>query len=147
MMTLETTIRDRLKVAMRERREVEKSILRLALSELQAQETRAGSLSEDEAHKLLRKIIAGNNETIAAKPEADHSRLDQENAILESLLPQLWDLEQTQAALAADDAALAAVKAAPNDGAATGAAMKALKATQAPVDGKTVSQAVKALRE
>ncbi len=145
-MTLEATIRERLTDAMRQHREVEKSILRLALSELQAQKARAGKLSEDEAQKLLRKIIAGNNETIAAKPDADHARLDQENAILESLLPQLWDLDETKAALQADDDALAAVQAAPNDGAATGAAMKAFKSRQAPVDGKIVAQAVKQLR-
>ncbi|MFW6145827.1 MAG: GatB/YqeY domain-containing protein [Planctomycetota bacterium] len=145
-MTLEATIRDRLKVAMREQHEVEKSILRLALSELQAQKTRAGKLSEEDAQKLLRKIIAANNETIAAKGDADHTRLEQENAVLESLLPKLWDLDETKAAIQADADALAAVQAAPNDGAATGAAMKALKRKQAPVDGKIVSQAVKALR-
>ncbi|NLF30297.1 MAG: GatB/YqeY domain-containing protein [Planctomycetes bacterium] len=145
-MTLEETIRGRIKVAMREKREVEKSILRLALSEIQAQEARAGSLSDEDAAKLVRKLIASNSETMAASPGADHTRLEQENAILESLLPRLWDLQQTKAALAADAGALAAVKAAPNDGAATGAAMKALKSKQAPVDGKVVAQAVKELR-
>jgi len=144
-MTLEETIRDRIKTAMRERREVEKSILRLALSELQAVLTRTGELSEEQAQKIVRKLIASNEETIAASEGADHSRLVEENAILDSLLPKMWDADEIKAFLSAE-AVLASIQAASNDGAATGAAMKALKSESAPVDGKTVSQIVRELR-
>lgn len=144
-MTLEEQMRSRIKTAMREHREVEKSILRLALGELQTAQTRGGEFTEAQAEKILRKLMASNTETMAARPEADHSRLEEENAILDSLLPKMWDLEQVKQFLGAEDT-LAAIKAAPNDGAATGAAMKAIKPAGAPVDGKTVSQAVRELR-
>jgi len=144
-MTLEETIRDRIKTAMRERREVEKSILRLALGEFQTMQMRSGDLTEEQGLKILRKLMTSNEETIAAAPDADHSRLVEENAILDSLLPKMWDVEQVKAFLAADEI-LAGIQAAPTDGAATGVAMKALKGESAPVDGKTVSQVVRELR-
>ena len=63
--------------------------------------------------------------------------------MLSSLLPTADGRPEFVAALApqAD-----AIKAAGNDGQATGIAMKHLKASGASVDGKTVAEAVKQLR-
>lgn len=145
-MSLISTIKSDIITAMKAKDELRKTILRVALGEIQKIESREGSISEEEVQKILRKMIASNNETIAAAPDKDNSKLVAENEILDQLLPKMWDADKVREFLAADIETLAAIKSADNDGPATGAAMKALKIAKAPVDGKIVSQVARELR-
>ena len=67
----------------------------------------------------------------------------EEIAVLESFLPKTLSVDEIVAALAA---VADPIKAAGNDGQATGVAMKHLKSTSALVNGKDVSEAVKKIR-
>ena len=138
-------IRKRITAAMREKKAVEREILRLALAEIQAQGDRTGkAVSEDDAAKIIKKLIKSNEETIGHTPiKETKDKLTEENAILASLLPQAWGVDQILAALAP---VAAEIKAATADGPATGVAMKTLKAQSAPVEAKDVAEAVKRLR-
>lgn len=137
-------VKKRMIDAMKAGRAQEKEILRVALGDLQLTQSRAGSLCDDEAVKVLRKIIKANDETAAVtSDEAVKAKLAEENRILSELLPQTLDQAQIKEALAPVDEA---IRNAPNTGAATGVAMKHLKSTGAAVDGKDVAQVVAALR-
>jgi uncharacterized protein len=126
---------------------VTRDVLRLALGEIQTAEARRNAaLSEEEACASLRKLIKSNEETLAALPPGDGrvASLEQEVAVLGSLLPAQLTVAQIVEALAEQ---AAAIKAANNDGQATGIAMKHLKATGAQVNGADVTAAVKQLRQ
>lgn len=146
-MTLIEQLRKNALAAMKAKDSVATTILRLAQSEVQALEARMGrDLSDDEAFGALRKLLKSNQETLAMLGEAGGDRsatLRRENEILSDLLPKGLSVEEIVATLApvAD-----AIKAAGNDGQATGVAMKHLKAQGAQVAGSEVSQAVKRLR-
>lgn len=131
--------------AMKGGRAVEKGVLRVALGEVQTQESRAGEDASDVAvEKILRKLIKSISEShAAATDEAQRAALAEEIAVLERFLPQTLSPEEIVAALApvAD-----AVRAAGNDGQATGVAMKHLKGAGATVEGKDVSAAVRQMR-
>ncbi len=138
-------IKKRIIVAMKAKNTQERDILKVVLGDLQIQETRkAQALTDAEAQQIIRKVIKGNQEMITAVDDpAVVERMNQEIAILETLLPRSLSLEAIVIALApvAD-----AVKAAGNDGQATGVAMKHLKSQGAEVQGKDVSAAVRQLR-
>lgn len=138
-------IRAKVTQAMRDRDEATKSILKVLLGDLQAAESRQSTpLTQEQGAGVVRKILKSNEETITlTKDEATKSRLEQENRVLAGLLPKTLTADQIVAALGpvAD-----AVKAAGNDGQATGVAMKHLKAQGAAVEGKEVAAAVKQIR-
>ncbi|HEY1690554.1 MAG TPA: GatB/YqeY domain-containing protein [Polyangiaceae bacterium] len=138
-------LRARMNEAMRGKDEVAKNIYRLAYSEAQLASARSGkAVTEDEAVAILRKLVKSNEETLAvATDPAQKEALASEIALLAALLPKTLGVPEILAALApvAD-----AIRAAGNDGQATGVAMKQLKSTGATVDGKTVAAAVKQLR-
>jgi len=140
-------IKKRVTVAMKQGDTVARDVLRLALGEIQTAEARKNAtLSEEEAAAALRKLIKSNEETLAALPAGD-ARIDplkREVEVLLSLLPAQLTVAQIVAAL---DAQLAAIKAANNDGQATGIAMKHLKASGAQVNGSDVTAAVKQIRQ
>jgi len=138
-------IRLQIKDAMRAKREVERDILRTALGEIQSAEARAGkALSDDEAGKILKKLIKSNQETIDISPDPNtKTRLTEENRILDALLPKTLSIPEIVAML---QSVAADIKAAKSDGQATGVAMKKLKSEGATVDGKDVAEAVKQLR-
>ncbi|HNX26395.1 MAG TPA: GatB/YqeY domain-containing protein [Phycisphaerae bacterium] len=146
-MSLVDTIRQRITKAMKERDELTRNILRLVLGEIQTAEAREGSITEETVVKIIRKLIASNEETLSMtkNPQAAE-KLRQENVILKELLPHLWSVDDIVKFLNADAAAAESVKSAGNDGQATGAAMKFLKTASAPINGKDVSQAVKIIR-
>ncbi|HEU4537051.1 MAG TPA: GatB/YqeY domain-containing protein [Polyangiaceae bacterium] len=135
----------RIKRAMKEGDTVAREVLRVALGEIQTVEARGGgALPDADAAAIVRKLIKSNQETIAATQDASaRETLEREIAVLRELLPATLDVAQIVEALAG---VAAAVRAAPNDGAATGVAMKALKASGAEVTGKDVSEAVRTLR-
>jgi uncharacterized protein YqeY len=131
--------------AMKAGNALEKEILRVAIGEITTDRVRDGRTgSDEEAQAILRKLIKSNDESIAASDDAaKKAGLAEENRILGEFLPQSLDLDAIVAALApvAD-----ALKAAGNEGQATGLAMKHLKSAGAPVQGKDVALAVKKLR-
>jgi uncharacterized protein YqeY len=138
-------IRDRVKQAMRSGDTIEKNVLRLALGEVQSEESRSGeTLGDGAVEALLRKLVKSNRDTLAAGP-SDERRgiLEREIEILEGFLPKTLGVDEIQVALAP---VRDAVRGAKNDGQATGVAMKHLKAAGAAVTGQDVAQAVKALR-
>jgi uncharacterized protein YqeY len=130
--------------ALKAGRTVEKEILRVALGEIQTVEARKGALSEDEVAGVVRKLVKSNRETLElSTSEEQRATLGDEIRILEALLPKGLDEDGLRAALAA---VLPAIRAAGNDGQATGIAMKTLKPLGVPVDGKLVGEIVKKLR-
>jgi hypothetical protein len=137
-------ISKRIKRAMKEGDAVAREVLRVALGEIQTAEARGAALTDAQAAAIVRKLIKSNEETSAASgDEATRATLKRENDVLRELLPATLGVGQIVEALAgvAD-----AIKAAPNEGAATGVAMKALKASGAEVTGKDVAEAVRAVR-
>jgi uncharacterized protein YqeY len=137
-------IKKRMVDAMKGGRAVERDILRVAMGEIQAAENRGTVMNDEEAQKIVRKLIKSNGETLAVADRADtKSKLEEENRVLESLLPRRLTIDQIAAALSA---VAADIKAAKSEGQATGVAMKHLKSTGASVDGKDVAEAVKQLR-
>ena len=142
---LKDEISRRIKQAMRDGNTVEKEVLRVAQGDIQTAEAREGAKeSDDAAIAVVKKLLKSVTETAAqtANP-AEKATLEAEIVVLSSLLPKALSVEELVAKLApkAD-----AIKAAPNDGAATGIAMKALKADGVDANGKDVTEAVKKLR-
>ena len=144
-MSIVETLRSRALAAMKAKDTVATTILRLAQSEVQALEARQGrALTNDEELGALRKLLKANEETLAVSTDAERTTtLKREIEILKDILPQAMSTDAITAALApvAD-----AIRAAANDGQATGIAMKHLKAQGATVTGNDVAVAVKSLR-
>ena len=137
-------IKRRITAAMKAGNTIEKDILRLAYGEVQTAEARGTSLTDDAVAAIVRKLIKSNEETLTATADAEQKRiLAEENAVLASLLPKSLGVADIVEALAP---VRDAIKAAGNDGQATGAAMKHLKASGAVVNGKDVTEAVKQIR-
>lgn len=138
-------IKQRMFVAMKAGRTVEKEILRVALGEITTAEARGGGpFTDADVHAILKKLCKGNEETLAvADDPARRAVLEEELAVLRSLLPATLDVDAIVAALGP---VVEAVRGAQSDGQATGVAMKHLKASGAAVDGKDVAAAVARLR-
>ncbi len=121
------------------------SIVRLALGEIQTTEARSNkTLTDEEGFAVIRKLIKSNEETLGnSSDDSQKEILKKEIAILSAFLPASMTPEQIAAALAP---VTDAVKAAPNDGAAVGVAMKHLKSQGAAAQGSDVSKAVKLIR-
>jgi uncharacterized protein YqeY len=138
-------IKTRMFKAMKEGRIVEKEILRVAVGEITTQAARASSTGGDEeAQAIIRKLIKSNEESLAVCEDAERrSALELENRTLGELLPKSLTVEEIVLLL---DAVKDAIRAAGNDGQATGVAMKTLKASGAVVNGKDVSSAVRQMR-
>ncbi len=142
---LSDTIRRRMLEAMKAGNTLERSILKVALGEIQGVEVRTGKALDDAAAQaVLRKLVKSNQESLALiEDEAQKTRLVAETAILEALLPKALDVGAIVAALEPIQDAIRAATAA---GPATGIAMKHLKGQGAVVEGKDVAQAVRTLR-
>ncbi len=137
-------IKARVLAALKAGRTVEKEVLRVALGEMQTIEARGTPLTDEDAAKVVVKLVKSNRETMAASTnDAQRAELAEEIAILETLLPKSLGVEELVAALAESRDA---IRAAGNDGQATGIAMKALKAAGIAADGKKVGEAVKQMR-
>ncbi len=131
--------------AMKAGNTIEKEILKVAIGEITTDAARPNKKGDDaEAQTILKKLVKSNEETIAvAEDEAQKQTLRAEIEVLLAFLPKALGLAEIVAALApvAD-----AVKAAANDGQATGVAMKHLKSLGVEVNGKDVSAAVRQIR-
>ncbi|MFO0762157.1 MAG: GatB/YqeY domain-containing protein [Byssovorax sp.] len=137
-------LKRRVTAAMKTGNTVEKEILRVALGEIQIADARGTAVTDESVTTVLRKLIKSNEETLAATAdEATKKQLAAEIEVLASLLPKSLGVPEIVEALAPIHAA---IKAAGNDGQATGVAMKHLKTTAAVVNGKDVTAAVKQIR-
>jgi uncharacterized protein len=138
-------IRARMVRAMREKDVVVKTVLGLALGEIQTAEARANrSLGDEEAAAVVRKLIKSNEETLAlASGAAGSEALRREIEALAGLLPAALSAGEIERGLGpvAD-----AIRAARSEGQAMGVAMKHLKTTGAQVDAASVLRAIAALR-
>ncbi len=144
-MAIVDELKARMTEAMRGKDDVAKNIYRLAYSEMQLASARSGKdVNDDETIAILKKLVKSNEETLAVATDgAQREALAREIALLTGMLPKTLGVPEIVAALAP---VAEAVRAAGNDGQATGVAMKHLKATGASVDGKTVASAVKQIR-
>ncbi len=144
-MPLLQEIKQQVLEAMKAKDTLAKDVLRVVQGDIELAETRSGkALSDDEAQKIVRKLIKSNHETLAVNPDAGAAeKLNKEIAILEALLPRTLSVDEIVAALGPvnDD-----IRAAGNDGQATGVAMKHLRPQGLAVDGKDVSEAVRQIR-
>jgi uncharacterized protein YqeY len=131
--------------AMKEKDTVARDVLRLALGEIQMAEERASrKLRDEEAGAILRKLVKSNEETLGLSTEGPAATaLRAEIEILNALLPKTLSVAEIESALAEQREAIRAAK---NDGQATGLAMKHLKSTGAVFDGTDVAAAIKAIR-
>ncbi len=139
-------IKARMTRAMRERDEVVRNILGLAVGEIQTAEARANRpLGDDEAMAIVRKLVKSNEETLAltGTEDARAPGLRREIETLSALLPRSMSVEQIVDALSS---VAEAIRAAKGDGQAMGVAMKHLKAAGAVVGAPDVQQAVKKVR-
>ena len=131
--------------AMKAGHAVEKEILKVAMGEITTDAARPDRKGDDaEALAILKKLVKSIEESISAsQDETQKATLRAEIEVLNAYLPKALGVPEIVAALApvAD-----AVKAAGNDGQATGVAMKHLKTLGAEVNGKDVSAAVRQLR-
>ena len=139
-----------LKEAIKSRNDLAKNLLRIVMCEVSTLRARTGKESADsEIHGIIRRIIAGNNETrkeLEQHGQTSHeayARLAQENTYLETLLPRTLD----QAAIKKELEAIAAeLKGAKSDGQATGLAMKHFKQKGLAVLGEDVAAVVREVR-
>lgn len=144
-MALIDQIKARMFAAMKSGNTTEREILKVAMGEITTDAARPGRKGDDdEAQAILKKLVKSNEETIeASQDETQKTLLRAEIAVLADFLPKSLGVAEIVAALAP---VANSVKAAGNDGQATGVAMKHLKSLGAVVNGKDVSAAVRQLR-
>ncbi|MEM6259975.1 MAG: GatB/YqeY domain-containing protein [Planctomycetota bacterium] len=144
-MPLLQTIKQQVIEAMKAKDTVAKDVLRVAQGDIEMHHTRTGEhMTDDQAQKVVRKLIKSNEETLEhASDDTAIEKLRKEIAILEALLPRTLGVDEIVAALAEVSDS---IKAAGNDGQATGVAMKHLKPQGLAVEGKDVSAAVSQIR-
>lgn len=143
---LKDEIKKKAAAAVRAGDTVARDVLRLALGEIQTAEARRNApLSDGEAMQSVRKLVKANEETLAAVGDADPraAALRHELEVLRSVLPAKLSPEQIADELADQRDAIRAAK---NDGQATGIAMKHLTSIGAQVEGNDVAAAVKQMR-
>jgi uncharacterized protein YqeY len=137
-------IKERIKTATLNGKEIEKNILKLALSEILSYQMKIGSISAEKTDSILRKLIQSNEEAIKLyKDENRINNLKEEIEVLNSFLPKLWDKSQIVSELRA---VVEQIKLAKSEGQAIGVAMKKLKESKAPVNSNDVSDVVKNIR-
>lgn len=137
-------VKRRMMAAMKAGDVVQKEILRVVVGEITTNEARGTVKTDEDAMNIVRKLSKSNVETLShTSDEAQRRVLERELEVLRDLLPRTLTVDEIVAALAEHRDAL---RAEANDGKATGAAMKHLKAAGALVEGKDVTAAVKQLR-
>jgi hypothetical protein len=144
-MALLDQIKARMFAAMKSGNVTEKEILKVAMGEITTDAARPGRKGDDaETLGILKKLVKSLEETHEASvDDAQKTQLKAEMAVLQDFLPKSLGVPEIVAALAP---VAEGIKAAGNDGQATGVAMKHLKTLGAEVNGKDVSAAVRQLR-
>lgn len=139
-------VKENLTKAMKARNTLEIGVVRMLLSNMQTLEATQGkAMTEDQAISVVKKLINQNNEEIATRTGHEQyaeniAKLQAENVILETYLPNFLSAEQIKAVLCTDEN-WPQIKSAKNAGAAIGVAMKLLKPVGA-VEGNTVKAVV-----
>lgn len=144
MSSLADEIKKRMFAAMKAGNTTEKEILRVATGEITmtaARESR--ELSDEDVQGILRKMLKSVRETLPQADAETRANLELEESVLLSLLPKALGLDELVLALAG---AADAIRSAPGEGPAMGAAMKALKSQGITADAKTVTQAIQKIR-
>jgi len=144
-MTLSNTIREKITQAMKSGDTLARDVLKYALSEIQAAQTRTkGDTSEEEEQRLIRKIIMANDANIIhADSQEKLDIIKRESEILMDLLPPLMDKEEIIEFLRPYHPD---IKNCRSDGQATGIAIKTIKCDAKIADGKTVAEVVREIR-
>jgi uncharacterized protein YqeY len=151
------TLRLKITAAVRSRDFATRDVLRVALGEIQTLGSKAGRatpVSDEEAQKIIRKMVTNNREMIGSYdirsvPEnatviaVSVEKLRTENAILESLLPKSLAPDEIRVKLEGLQSQLAEAK---SEGQAVGIAMKFFKAQGATVSGDDVKTVVTSMR-
>jgi uncharacterized protein YqeY len=143
-MTLLEQIKKQMMAALKSGSVVEKEILRVAIGEIETAASRVAAFDDAASQGILRKLVKSNEET--HKLETDPAKkaiLEQEIAVLKALLPRALGVDEIVVLLAA---VRDPIRAAGNDGQATGIAMKHLKSVGSDAGGKEVAQAVRTIR-
>lgn len=143
-------LRAKLQEAMKAKDDLARDLLRVVMGEVSTRRARTGKEpGDDEVYGIVRSMIANNKETrheLEQRGQTAHeayARLARENAYLETLLPTTLD----RAAIRRELEPIAAeLRAAKNDGQATGLAMRHLKQKGSAVLGEDVAAAVKEMR-
>ena len=149
-MTMLDTLKARLTECRKAGKPIEMTVLQVVIGDASMIEARSGTkATDDEVEKIVRKTMLGNQETLGILEQkgltgsANHAKLTAENAFLTTLLPDTLSVADIVAHLGEVADALRAAK---NDGQATGLAMKHLKPKGLRVLGDDVSAAVKKVR-
>jgi hypothetical protein len=141
-MTLKETIRKQIVEATKLKMEAQKNVLKVVLGDIELQESRYGKqLTDDECYRTIRKTLQGVEEMLTYKP--NDPKFEAEKATLNSLLPKQLDSNDLKFTLSSK---VDEIKAAKNDGQATGVAMKFLKERNISVDGNAVKKLVSEIR-
>ena len=149
---LADTIRSRMIEAMKAKDNPTRDILKIALGEIQTLQARNLNATEEECIKVVRKITESNNETMKIMVDKDENaassdlfkKLVVENAILNNILPSVWDKDTTASYINKNMGKI--VLEAKSDGEAIKMVMQYIKQQQLPVNGKYVSEIVKEMR-
>lgn len=126
--------------ALRDKNEVEKSILGVIIGELQ--KLPPEKITDDAVYNFIRKTIKANKDTIVYGGDRV-ALLEQENQILEGVLPDTLDMDQMTEKL---KPLTEEIKAAKSEGQAIGIAMKLVKAEKLYVLPETTKEAVLKIR-
>jgi len=144
---IKNNIKNNITKAVKDKDVIRRDLLKVALGEIQTLESRKGSITEEEAQKVLRKLIISNQETInLLDDEIKISVLKNEINILEEFLPQLMKKDEIYTYIAVATELMDNIRNASNDGQAIGIAIKALKSDNKIFDGKVVAEIVKEIR-
>lgn len=144
MPTFVEVLRNEIQSALKLKDDVKKNVLRVALGEIDTLSSRQGSVSDDNCHNILRKLIENNKETMSLSSSEDQKKtLSLENEVLLTFLPKTLSVEEIKSNLTT---VLNDIKVAKSDGQAVGVAMKYLKQMKLTVIGADVSKAVSELR-
>jgi len=135
-------IRNLMVAAMKSKSEIAKNIYKVVLGEIGTQETRTGkSLSDEQIYSVVRKTLEGVKESLKYR---ENPVLIEEKQVLEGLLPQYLTYTEILTHL---NQKSEEIKAAKNDGQATGIAVKYLKDKQFLFLGETAKEVIKEIRK
>jgi uncharacterized protein YqeY len=146
-MTLQEQLKARIQTAMRSGNVIERDILRVVVGEINTLENSSPQngkqLTTDQIYKIIRKLVIGNTETLQHQTGDRVTVLEQQNVILESLLPKLLSEDEIRFKLTELYNQIVACK---SVGQACGLAMKHFKEQGDSVDGNAVKAVVESIK-
>lgn len=140
-MTIKEKIKNDILVATKNKDDSTKNILKVVLGDINTQEGRGLTLTDEQIYNTIRKILQGVEEMLTYKP--NDTTLLKEKTILSNLVPNQLTKSDIIAELSPK---LEELKNAKSDGQATGIAVKFFKENKKSVDGTLVGTVVKELR-